>query len=172
MTSKKSSQFYMRIIHRYLGFFLVGIMTVYALSGIILIFRNTDALKVEKQIEKKLQPSLEVAEIGKELKIKNLKITNTENEILQFSNGSYNSKTGVATYTVKELPFLLNKMTQLHKASTKSPLYWLNIFFGLSLLFFAISSFWMFLPKTKTFRKGLYFTLGGIILTLLLIFVK
>ena len=31
-----------RILHRYLGFFLAGIMMIYAVSGITLIFRNTD----------------------------------------------------------------------------------------------------------------------------------
>ena len=36
----------MRIYHRYLGFFLAGIMAVYAISGIVLIFRDTDFLKM------------------------------------------------------------------------------------------------------------------------------
>jgi uncharacterized iron-regulated membrane protein len=31
-----------RIIHRYLGYFLAGIMTMYALSGSLLIFRRTN----------------------------------------------------------------------------------------------------------------------------------
>ena len=35
----------MRIWHRYLGFYLVGIMAIYALSGMILIFRKTDTFK-------------------------------------------------------------------------------------------------------------------------------
>jgi len=35
----------MRTYHRYLGFFLSGIMAVYAISGIILIFRDTEFLK-------------------------------------------------------------------------------------------------------------------------------
>ncbi|REE83155.1 PepSY-associated transmembrane protein [Lutibacter oceani] len=171
MKSKKSTNFYMRIIHRYLGFFLIGIMIVYALSGTVLIFRNTDAFKVEKQNEKKLQPGLEIAELGKMLRIRDIKIEKTENNILYFNNGTYNNSTGVANYTSKELPFVLDKMTHLHKATTDNPLYWLNIFFGLSLLFFAVSSFWMFLPKTKTFKKGMYFTLGGVVLTLILIFI-
>lgn len=171
MKSKKSTNFYMRIIHRYLGFFLIGIMIVYALSGTVLIFRNTDAFKVEKQNEKKLQPGLEIAELGKMLRIRDFKIEKTENNILYFNNGTYNNSTGVANYTSKELPFVLDKMTHLHKATTDNPLYWLNIFFGLSLLFFAVSSFWMFLPKTKTFKKGMYFTLGGVVLTLILIFI-
>jgi hypothetical protein len=72
--------------------------------------------------------------------------------------------------TTKELPFLLEKLTKLHKADTKEPLFFLNVFFGLSLLFFVISSFWMFLPKTKIFKKGLYFAIAGIILTLVLLF--
>ena len=32
----------MRILHRYLGFFLAGIMAVYALSCTVMIFRDTD----------------------------------------------------------------------------------------------------------------------------------
>src|SRR5688572_32170720 len=49
----------------------------------------------------------------------------------------------------------LDKMTHLHKASTDDPLYWLNVFFGVSLLFFVLSAFWMYLPKTKVFKAGL-----------------
>jgi uncharacterized iron-regulated membrane protein len=37
----------MRIYHRYLGFFLAGIMAIYSVSGIIMIFRDTDFLKKE-----------------------------------------------------------------------------------------------------------------------------
>jgi hypothetical protein len=61
-------------------------------------------------------------------------------------------------------------MTKMHKATTKDPLYYLNIFFGFSLLFFVVSSFWMFMPKTSIFRKGLYFTLAGLVLTLIMLF--
>ena len=75
----------------------------------------------------------------------------------------------MAQYTVKKLPLVLDKMTSLHKATTNSPLYFLNIFFGASLLFFVISAFWMFMPGTDIFKKGLYFTAGGIILTLIML---
>ena len=64
---------------------------------------------------------------------------------------------------------MVEKLTHLHKASTKEPLYYLNIFFGVSLLFFVISSFWMFMPKTSIYKKGLYFTLAGIILTVIML---
>jgi len=50
----------MRVIHRYLGFFLAGIMAVYALSGIIMIFRETDFLKQEVVAERQLSPGREL----------------------------------------------------------------------------------------------------------------
>jgi hypothetical protein len=70
-----------------------------------------------------------------------------------------------------ELPYVLDKMTHLHKASTEDPLYYLNIFFGFSLLFFVVSAFWMYMPNTSVFKRGLIFTAAGIILTLVLLFV-
>lgn len=172
MTIKtKSTNFYMRIFHRYLGFFLAGIMAVYALSGIVLIFRDTEFLKKEVQIERKLNVDIPSDELGKQLRIKEFKIAKEEGDIIYFENGQYNKVTGMATYSGKELPYVLNQMTKLHKANTNEPLFYLNIFFGISLLFFVLSSFWMFLPKTKTFKKGVYYTLAGIILTIVLLFV-
>lgn len=171
MKKVKSTQYYMRIVHRYLGFFLAGIMTVYALSGVLLIFRDTDFLKSEQHLEKVLKPGMEIENVGKALKIKGIKVDKTENNVLYFNNGTYNSKTGEAKYTTKKLPFVLDKMTHLHKSSNNEPMYWLNVFFGVALLFFALSSFWMFLPKTSTFKKGMYYTLGGIILTLIMLFI-
>lgn len=161
----------MRIIHRYLGFFLVGIMAMYALSGIVLIFRKTDFLKQETRQERVLKPGLTSKELGKEVHIGDLKILKTEGDIQYFQKGQYNTATGAVTYSEKKLPLILDKMTKLHKATTNSPVYWLNIFFGMSLLFFVISAFWMFLPKSSIFKKGLYFSLAGVLLTLVLLFV-
>jgi hypothetical protein len=144
-------------------------MAMYALSGITLIFRDTDFLKKEIQNEKNLAPGLNAEALGKELRMKGLKIEKEEGDLQRFKQGTYNKTTGVANYTTKELPYVLDKMTKLHKADTNSPLYYLNIFFGISLLFFVISSFWMFLPKTTIFKKGLYFTVAGVILTVILI---
>ncbi|WP_036146010.1 MULTISPECIES: membrane protein [Maribacter] len=162
----------MRIIHRYLGFFLAGIMAMYAISGIIMIFRTTDFLKSEKITERQLDPNLSAGELSGALRIKGgVKPEKTEGDIVYFKQGQYNSKTGMATVKKMELPFILDKMEHLHKATTNSPVYFLNIFFGLSLLFFVISSFWMFMPKTTVFKKGVYFTLGGMLLTIILLFV-
>lgn len=161
----------MRTYHRYLGFFLAGIMAMYAISGIILIFRDTDFLKQEYQNEKQLEVGLTQEQVGKEIKIKNLRYTATKDAIASFEKGKYNSKTGEVTYTTKRLPLVLDKMTHLHKAKSADPLYVLNIFFGLALLFFVISSFWMFLPNTTIFKKGLYFTAAGMVLVFVLLYV-
>ncbi|MEP6713802.1 MAG: hypothetical protein ABJA37_15350 [Ferruginibacter sp.] len=169
MDNSKPLNYYMRILHRYIGFFLPGIMAVYALSGTVLIFRDTNFLKNEKHTAAMLAPGITAVEVGKAIKIRELKFTRTEGDIQYFEQGTYNSKTGEANYTVRELPRILNKLTQLHKASTKQPLFFLNVFFAASLLFFVISSFWMFKPETKIFKKGMIFTIAGVILTLILL---
>lgn len=161
----------MRVLHRYLGFFLAGIMAVYAISGIVLIFRDTDFLKSEHTEEIKIAPNVKNENIGKALDLRRYNFEREEGDMVYFRNGDYNKKTGVAHITTKELPYILDKMTHLHKASTDDPLYWLNIFFGISLLFFVISAFWMYLPKTKVFKTGLLYSLAGLVLTLILLFV-
>jgi hypothetical protein len=161
----------MRIYHRYLGFFLAGIMAVYSISGVVLIFRDTDFLKNDKQVEKQLQPNMKSEDLGRELRIRDFKIKNESGNVVMFAQGTYDKATGKANYTVKELPYFMDKLTKLHKASTKQPLFFLNVFFGLSLLFFVVSSFWMFLPGTSVFKKGLYFALAGVVLTMILIFI-
>lgn len=159
----------MRVFHRYLGFYLAGVMTVYAISGITMVFRNTDAFKKHTEIAKKIAPELSETALGQVLKIKRFAIQKEEGNLLYFNEGIYNKITGEVTYTEKKLPYLLDKMQKLHKATTDSPIYWLNIFFGVSLLFFVVSSFWMFLPHTSVFKKGLYFALAGLIMTLLIV---
>ena len=159
----------MRTIHRYLGFFLAGIMAMYAISGIIMVFRNTDFLKKEVVIDKQIETNISAEELGSKLKTK-IKIEKQEGDIIYFKGGTYNQSTGDFYSKKMELPFILNKMEKLHKATTNSPLYFLNIFFGCALLFFVISAFWMYSPKMAVFKKGMYFALAGIILTLIMLF--
>lgn len=172
MASKSTMSNTMRIWHRYLGFFLAGIMAVYSFSGIVLIFRDTNFLKRETVVEKKLNPGMTDEALGKAIRIRELKIETENGDVQTFKGGSYNKTTGEVSYTEKNLPKAIEKLTQLHKANTGQPLFFLNIFFGVSLFFFVISSFWMFLPKTSIFKKGLYFTLAGIVLTLLLLYIR
>ncbi|MFC3159298.1 PepSY-associated TM region [Chryseobacterium arachidis] len=171
MDKIKDTRSFMRITHRYLGYFLAGIMAVYALSGILLVYRDTDFLKKEKNYDKVIDKNLDEKALGKELKIKNFEVEKTEGTILKFKQGTYDSATGQAKYSKKELPFVLDKMTKLHKAQSKDTLSPLNTFFGVALFFFVISSFWMFNPKTKAFKRGMAFTIAGLIVSIILLFV-
>jgi hypothetical protein len=167
---KTPFSFQVRIIHRYLGYFLAGIMAMYALSGIIMIYRETDFLKNEVITERQLEPNLTASQLIPKIR-KSGKVEKTEGDILYFKNGNYNQKTGVASVKKMELPFVLDKMESLHKSTTNSPLYFLNIFFGSSLLFFVLSAFWMYSPKIPIFKKGMYFAAAGVVLTLILVFI-
>lgn len=170
MDKIKDTRSFMRIVHRYLGYLMAGIMAVYAISGIILVYRDTDFLKKENVYEKVLEKNLTEKQLGEETKIKNLEITKTENGISYFKEGTYNSITGEANYTKKELPFVWDKMAKLHKAKSEQTLSPLNTFFGICLLFFVISSFWMFPPKSKIFKRGMVFAIVGFVIALLLTF--
>lgn len=171
MDKIKDTRTFMRITHRYLGFFLAGIMAVYAVSGVLLVYRDTDFLKKEKKYEKTIAKNLNEKELGKELKIKNFELEKTEGTISTFKQGTYNSATGETNYAKKELPFVLDKMTKLHKSQSKDTLSPLNTFFGISLFFFVISSFWMFNPKTKAFKRGIIFTIVGLIASFILLLI-
>jgi uncharacterized iron-regulated membrane protein len=159
----------MRIYHRYLGFFLSGIMAVYAISGIILIFRDTGFLKRDNMVEVQLASGLPNEEVAKALKIREFAVDREDGSTVYFKTGTYERSTGLARHSVKQLPYVIDKMTKLHKANSGSRFFYLNIFFGLGLFFFVVSAFWMFIPNTPVFRKGLYFALAGITLSLLLI---
>jgi uncharacterized iron-regulated membrane protein len=168
MNNRKLSQ-KVRVIHRYLGFFLAGVMAIYAISGIIMIFRETNFLKSETVVTSQLEPNLTGGELSPKLRM-GVKVEKKEGDVLYFKDGNYNQATGVATVKKMKLPFVLEKMERLHKATSNSPLYYFNIFFGLSLLFFVLSAFWMFLPSMPIFKKGLYYTIGGVVLTLIMLF--
>ena len=45
---KKSVHYYMRSLHRDVGFLVLGFTFIYALSGIVLVYRDTDFLKSER----------------------------------------------------------------------------------------------------------------------------
>lgn len=161
----------MRALHRDLGYLVLGLVVVYAVSGITLTYRDTDLFKTERWVEVKLEPNMPLSDIGQALRIREIKETSSEGDLLHFSQGTYNRATGEARYTIKELPRILHKFASLHKTASKNPLHWFTLVFSILLLFLGISSFWMFQPGTKLFRRGLLFTLFGVAFaTILLLF--
>jgi ribosomal 30S subunit maturation factor RimM len=107
----------MRITHRYLGYFLAGIMAVYAVSGVLLIYRDTDFLKKEKKYDKVVEKNLDEKALGKELRMKGLEVEKTEGTVLTFKQELMMQQQD--RQNTKELPFVLDKMTKLHKSQSK-----------------------------------------------------
>lgn len=169
MDKKRSIAQIIRILHRNIGFFLIGYMVIYALSGITLIFRDSNFLKMEKKVKVTLPATTKPSELGSALRIRELKILENNGEVITFQGGSFNKVTGEAEYTIKELMFPFNKMTVLHKVPSKNPLHWFSLGLGILLLLMAITSPWMFKPNTKIFKKGMIVVSLGILFAILLL---
>jgi hypothetical protein len=167
---KKTINQYMRIMHRYTGYFIAGMVVIYALSGIVQIYHDTNLLKKDRLVEKSLAPNLKLSELGKALHIKNLTVLKTTADTLRFKEGYYIKSSGQASYIVKELRFPFNRFTDLHTASNRNPVHWFTTVFAVLLLFLAISSFWMFKPKTIYFRRGIIVAGIGLLVAILLLF--
>jgi hypothetical protein len=165
---KKSINQRMRALHRDIGFFIIGLVVIYVLSGIALIYRDTDFLKHNVKIEKLLSKNMQPSELKKSLHMKDLKVINSEGDTLFFDEGKYIKSTGIAQYTIKENIFPFNKFIGIHKVKSKNPLHWINTIFGLLLLFMVFSSFWMFKKGTALFRRGIIIAAVGLLLALIL----
>jgi hypothetical protein len=159
----------MRTLHRDIGFFAFGLVVIYILSGIVLIYRDTDFLKREVTVERQLKPNMEIGDVGKELRMREVKVTKTEGDVITFQNGTYNKTSGAAVFTSKEVMFPLNKFINFHKAISGKATHWFNLVFGFVFLFLAVSSLWMFKANTKTFRRGMILVGVGIVFTIVLL---
>jgi len=167
--ASKSFNYYMRTLHRDIGFFAFGLIVIYILSGIVLIYRDTDFLKREVTVERQLKPNMEIGDVGKELRMREVKVTKTEGDVISFQNGTYNKTSGAAVFTSNEVMFPFNKFINFHKAISGKATHWFNLVFGLVFLFLAVSSLWMFKANTKTFRRGMILVGVGIVFTVILL---
>jgi len=168
-SKSKSISSLIRSLHRDIGFFVIGITVIYCLSGILLVFRDSDFLKHEVNTERQIRPNLSESDLGMNLHQMNFKVFKTEGDIMYFLNGTYNKATGIAKYKEKVLPEFLGSTIKIHKVSSRSAMMWISVVFGMLLLFLAISSFWMFKPKTKPFRRGVFVAVIGAIASLILL---
>lgn len=157
----------MRALHRDVGFFMVGLIIIYTLSGLTLAFRDSEFLKMEQQIEKELEPRLDAQQLGEALRIRGFNVTEEKDGVLYFQNGSYDSATGLASYMIKDYPAPMNKFVEMHKAIGQSKINKVfSILMGASLLFLSVSSFWMFKKGSKLLKRGLVFSAVGILVTI------
>jgi hypothetical protein len=160
----------MRALHRDVGFFVVGLVIIYSLSGMVLVYRDVGLLTSEVQVEKKLSPGVDPAELGAMLRIKGFKPGKVDGDVVHFREGTYNKATGLAVYKMKRLPAVLQKWVDLHKTTSGSITHWYALLFGGMLCFLAISSFWMCKSGTGAFRRGIYLTAAGVVITTVVLF--
>ncbi|NHO67452.1 hypothetical protein G8770_18055 [Aestuariicella hydrocarbonica] len=168
MSVKNVSTF--RKYHRLLGFFMAGVMMIYASSGVLLIFRTTDFLKYEQTTQRQLDAGLTGEQLGQQLRLKNFRLKQENDTDIVFEQGRYSKQSGTATLTSKDYPPLVQKLVHLHKATPNSPLFFMNVFFGFGLLFLAVSSFFMFLRQAPSYKSGMKFALAGLVVALVMVF--
>ena len=157
-----------RSLHRDIGFFVIGLTIIYCISGVFLTYRDTGFLKSEMLIEKTIAQGLNGDDLGHFLHRK-VKVTDENDSEIVFESGTYNKETGAVSFTSNELPLVLRKFTQLHSNSSHDPKHWFTITFGALLFFLAISSFWMYKPGTRLFRRGILTASGGSVIAFLLV---
>jgi hypothetical protein len=167
---KRSIHRIMRALHRDAGFLILGFVIIYSLSGIVLVYRDTDFMKHDVKVERELAPNIPDEQLGMEIRMPGFKVERTEGDMVYFPGGSYNRTTGAASMTMKQVRFPFNKFIDLHKIMSNKSMHWFTILFGVVLLFMAISSFWMFKSNTKNFKRGIIFAVAGIVITVLLLF--
>lgn len=168
---RKSLNYYMRSLHRDLGYLTFGLMVIYALSGTVLLYRNTDFMKKEAVVERQLKPGLSDEELGREMRMREFKVTKTEGDVVYFQSGTYNKASGMTSYKQKDVIFPFNKFINFHKSISSNKMHWFNLISGFIFLFLAVSSLWMFKPNTKTFKRGMVFTVVGIVLTVIVLMI-
>lgn len=168
---ERSLQYYMRAIHRVLGYLAVGLVMVYALSGITMIYRTSDFMKKSTEVEMTLDPNLDVSQLGAALKIKNFKVTEQTPEIITFSDGTYNVATGEVVYTKKDVVAPFNKFIDLHKLpiAKNISIAIITTIFGIILFLLALTSLFMYRPSAKQFRANMLYVSLGVALAVILV---
>ncbi len=168
-TNKGNIYRIMRALHRDIGFLSIGLTIVYALSGVLLIYRNTDFLKVERVEQKQLATNLAVNDLGAELKIRNFRVEREEGSVIYFGNGSYDATTGKAVVTRKVYIPPFDKLVNLHKVTGTNKMSVVALIYGILLAFLALSSLFMFKFGTRKSKRGLVMIAVSVAATIVLV---
>ncbi|MCF0202439.1 MAG: hypothetical protein HUK08_03650 [Bacteroidaceae bacterium] len=169
----RSLQYYSREIHRVLGYLTLGMVIVYALSGILLIHRTGDFMKHTAAVEQTLKPGLDADQLAAAMKMKTLKVQKETDQTIFFADGQYDKTSGKASYLKKEVVAPFDKFITLHKLADKQN-HVVAVFttiFGVSLFLLALTSLFMFKTKARQFKTNMAYTcIGAVLIVLLLMF--
>ena len=159
----------MRVLHRDIGFLTIGLTIVYALSGALLIYRNTDFMKVERIEERQLEINLTGNDLGAELRIRNFRVEREEGEMIYFKEGSYDVSTGKSIITRKVYIPPLDKLVDLHKVTGTSRVSIIALIYGFMLTFLAVSSLFMYKFGSKKSKRGLVMIAVSVVMTIMIV---
>lgn len=177
----KSLVYWLRLVHRDLGYLLVGICIVYAVSGILL--NHMDGK------DPAFKTTLSEQTLGKdldEIQIKNLWDANKElpglKRVLPIDNdhyrlmldggvGVYSSTTGIIEYEVHEKRPVIYWFNRLHYNRVGG---WSVVgdFFAVSLIFLAVSGLFMIKGKNGFWGRGKWLFLIGIMIPVLYVLIS
>lgn len=187
-----------RSLHRDLGYFVIGLTLIYAITGIILSGRGLGWFKqeyksqavVQKEISKKdFQKEFlkivfagKVAEVfpedshGMVKKHLRLKLVKESSDELYFRawrtlKVKYNPNDGKLIVTNLGYPSYIELFIEAHKAAHDNAWFYLAIVYSVILSFLAISSFWMLKGKNSFKNRGVYFMLAGFVVVAIFLYI-
>jgi uncharacterized protein len=170
----------LRILHRDLGYFIVGMTIVYCLSGIYLNHRhdfNPDYRIYNTSFQTDIGKDTDVNEImlkgileklDHDVVFKKHYITNQGNIKIFIENGEVviNPETGEGEMNYLQRRPVIFEMNKLHKASIGTLWKWVSDGMSVILLFVAVSGLFLLKGKRGLVRWGLWWTIAGIIVPL------
>ena len=172
----KNLSYWLRVIHRDLGFLMVGLCLVYGVSGFLLnhmdgkdpAFKTTET-KVE--MKKGMDADEITAQWNADSELPHLKkVLRIDDEhyriMLEGGVGIYNSLTGVTEYETHEKRPVIYWFNRLHYNRINGWSF-MGDFFAFSLVFFAISGLFMIKGKNGIAGRGKWYLLIGILIPII-----
>lgn len=168
---------WLHVIHRDLGFLMVGVCLVYGISGFLLNHMNGKdpafkTVEMTVQLEKSLtNEELTVLWADKELpELKRIMSIDDVHSRLMLNGGIgvYNSATGLVDYETHSKNEFIYWINKLHYNRVKGWSIMADIF-AISLIFFAISGLFMVKGKHSISGKGKWYLVAGLLIPVLYI---
>lgn len=176
--NKKKVVKWLRILHRDLGYFFVGITMVYVISGIILLSKKQgiDPAYATVHISKQFPPLLKEYEFEEfwQQNMTGFKLNKIISDqdfykiYVKGGQGKYQLQSGLLTMeTYKRRPFV-HFINQLHLNQNKN---WEVVAYSFAgaLLFLALSGLFIVQGKNGFMKRGLWFMLAGVLLIVIFI---
>lgn len=171
---------WLRIIHRYLGFFMVGISLIYGISGILLnhMKGKDPAYKTVEEVllfDKNLSKDQLALAWNNNTDLPNIKMVRegkmSHQVLLDGGIGIYNIETGELSYeyhTKRPLVYWINKLhyNQVGGWTIMADL------FAVSIIFFAISGLFMVSRKNGIMGKGKWYLIAGLCVPVIYIIIN